>query len=198
MTDEREPEERPAPAPVVVHERIVERRPLVLRVAVPMTEATKVREQLATEWVAEKLDVRDEATVVRAVGHALQERIALQPLAETVALTMLTTDGPTWHAVNNPGRGPFKDVVRALNEERGSDPTAPVTVVSYTAFGVDSAEPRLPDGAAIAVAMARPVVTTAATLTLVYDPEQVEDHVAAALLGRIRELLVQPYALLAE
>jgi pyruvate/2-oxoglutarate dehydrogenase complex dihydrolipoamide acyltransferase (E2) component len=48
------------------------------------------------------------------------------------------------------------------------------------------------------IAVARPVVTTAVTLTLVYDAEQVDDHDAAAFLGRVRTLLVQPYALLAE
>ncbi len=199
VTDEKEPGAEPASAVQTVVVTAPPRpRPLVMRVAVPMTEATKIREQLAAEWKDEDLDVPDEATIVRAVGHALQERLPLKPLAETIALVTLATEGLAWCAVEHPGKGPFKDVVRALASTVEDDPGQPVTVVSYAAFGIDSAEPRLADGAAMAVGFARPVVTTAATLTLVYDPEQVDDHVAAAFLGRVRELLVQPYALLAE
>jgi hypothetical protein len=197
VTDEKEPGEDEQPG-TVYRTAPARARPLVMRVAVPMTEATKIREQLAVEWKDEQFEVRDEATIVRAVGHALQERIPLKPLAENVALSVLAADGPEYFAVEHPGKGPFKDVVRALGTAAPGNAACPVTVVSYTAFGIDSAEPRLADGAAMAVAFARPVVTTAATLTLVYDPEQVDDHVAAAFLGRVRELLIQPYALLAE
>jgi pyruvate/2-oxoglutarate dehydrogenase complex dihydrolipoamide acyltransferase (E2) component len=199
VTDEKEPGVAPAP---IVQQVVVAAparpRPLVMRVAVPMTEAAKIREQLAGEWKDEDLEVRDEATIVRAVGHAAQEQLSLKSLADNIALVSLTGEGPVWCSVEHPGKGPFKDVVRATAAIVEDDPARPVTVVSYTAFGIDSAEPRLADGAAIAVGFARPVVTTAATLTLVYDPQQVDDHVAAAFLGRVRELLVQPYALLAE
>ncbi|MCA9844419.1 MAG: hypothetical protein KC482_03325 [Dehalococcoidia bacterium] len=197
VTDEKEPGDEPIPNSAVVPAP-ARPRPLVMRVAVPMTEAARIREQLAIEWKDEPLQVRDEATIVRAVGHALQERIPLKPYGESVGLSLLTTDGPEWYNVDRPGKGPFKGVVRSLSNVVDEDPARPVTVVSYRAFGIDSAEPRLADGAAMVLGMAQPVITTAATLTLVYDPEQVDDHLAAAFLGRVRELLVQPYALLAE
>jgi pyruvate/2-oxoglutarate dehydrogenase complex dihydrolipoamide acyltransferase (E2) component len=170
---------------------------LVLRVALPMNEVARVREQLAAEWADEAVPITDETMVVRAVGRALEDRESLGHFKEVIDLDVLDADGRACFAAARPGKGSFHDVVRALQQPRGGA-LAPVGVVSFTAFAVDSAEPRLEAGRAMVIAVARPVVTTAATLTLVCDPEQVEDHDAAAFLGRVRTLLVQPYALLAE
>jgi pyruvate/2-oxoglutarate dehydrogenase complex dihydrolipoamide acyltransferase (E2) component len=170
---------------------------LVLRVALPMNEVASVREQLALEWADEAVPVTDETMVVRAVGRALEDRESLGRFKDVVDLVVLGTGGPARFAAPRPGKGSFHDVARALQQPRG-EAASPVAVVSFTAFAVDSAEPRLEPGQAMVIAVARPVVTTAATLTLVCDPDQVEDHDAAAFLGRVRTLLVQPYALLAE
>jgi hypothetical protein len=171
--------------------------PLVMRVAVPMTEAAKVRAQLAEEWQDESLVVTDEVMVVRAIGHVLEERPRLERFKSAVDLVLLTPDGSTVYSASRPGKGSFHDVAKAL-QQPAAEAGAKVAVVSYIAFAIDSAEPRLTAGRAMVIAVARPVVTTAVTLTLVYDAEQVDDHDAAAFLGRVRTLLVQPYALLAE
>jgi hypothetical protein len=188
VTDEKE-------EPRVSHELAAQR--LVLRVALPMNEVARVREQLALEWADEAVPVTDETMVVRAVGRALEDRESLGRFKDVVDLVMLHSEGREAFAAARPGKGSFHDVARALQQPRG-EAVAPIAVVSFTAFAVDSAEPRLEPGQAMAIAVARPVVTTAATLTLVCDPDQVEDHDAAAFLGRVRTLLVQPYALLAE
>jgi hypothetical protein len=171
--------------------------PLVMRVAVPMTEACKMRGQLAEEWKDADLAISDEAVVVRAVGHVLESRPSLERFRATVDLILMTNEGAASHSAQRPGKGSFHDVVKALHAPAEKNESN-VAVVSYTAFAIDSAEPRLAPGRAMVIGVARPVVTTAATLTLVYDPDQVDDHDAAAFLGRVRTLLVQPYALLAE
>lgn len=177
---------------------------LTMRATVSLVECTKLCEQLAHEWRALALIPTLEDVVLRAAARAFREvggnetRVALRRI-----------DGGSEQLALGPAEGgqSFCEAVAALSNAPREGAEAGLVVTSFLATGVEQADPRLDGGffaltigderVALVLERGATVPGPVTTLSLAYAPESVPEGVAAALLGRIRELVEAPYALLA-
>jgi pyruvate/2-oxoglutarate dehydrogenase complex dihydrolipoamide acyltransferase (E2) component len=103
---------------------------------------------------------------------------------------------------------PFHEAVadRALQIDSPAEPGP--EVVSFSNLGIHDGDVRLDAGQRAALAFGAPlsisiregtrtVTAPFVTLTLAVDGDAINEHAAATLLARVRELLEAPYALLA-
>lgn len=173
---------------------------LTMRTLVDMREARKMRAQLTREW--RTLEPSDEDVILRAAGRALRE--AGQDGA--IALTVPGEDAAT--VTTGATTGGFREAVESLRAGGGAGGGAGCTVTTFAHYGIDEAAPALAEAQVYAIAAGavrefavidgdRAVAVPMLTLVVAYDPARTTAGRAAALLGRIRELLEAPYALLA-
>jgi pyruvate/2-oxoglutarate dehydrogenase complex dihydrolipoamide acyltransferase (E2) component len=186
--------------------------PLVLRTSVAMGEVRKLRAALAREWRDTGSEPGDEDVLIRAVARALRGSPALSEQAGDVALLVIDRAGERLCIVEDAARRPFREAVADLADLRETGSSCgycTCTVVNFGAHGIDEGVPPLPMGHSFALALGAmrevPVFEgdqlrrgEAATLTLAYAPEYMAVGEAAWLLGRVRDLLEAPYALLAD
>lgn len=173
---------------------------LTVRTLVDMREARKMRAQLAREW--RSLEPSDEDVILRAAGRALREA----GHEAAIALVVPREDGED--VTIGAAAGGFREAVEALRA--GGDPGSATscTLTSFAQHGIDEGTPALGVGHPYAIAAGavrefavvdgdRAVPVPMLTLVVAYDPAATTAGRAAAMLGRIRELLEAPYALLA-
>lgn len=175
--------------------------PLTLRVRIDLREARKMQTQLAREWG--ELAPSDEDVLLRALAHALREA----GHGETVALIVPERDGERSSVVAATAR--FRDAVEALHAGWDAvEADHDCSLASFARFSLDEATPVLPHGHAFALTAGaardwtvvdgdRVEAVPMTTLSLAYDPARATAGEAGWLLGRIRELVEAPYALLA-
>jgi pyruvate/2-oxoglutarate dehydrogenase complex dihydrolipoamide acyltransferase (E2) component len=223
--DEPEPRESGSIAPAdsdLVVDEVEERKeqrgastsgaPLFIRVAIDVSEATKMREQLTREWWGSNIRPTDQDVVLRAIARALHESAAFRRRTDVVGLRPLAGSSRTVHLLADAATRPFRDAVASLAALRatpGADMGCLCTLTDFGEFELDDAVPALPAGQPLAFAMG--VVRDAVrfdgetvrrasqiVLTLSYDPDAMPEGAAARLLARVRELVEAPYALLAD
>jgi pyruvate/2-oxoglutarate dehydrogenase complex dihydrolipoamide acyltransferase (E2) component len=173
-------------------------RVLSLRVTIAMLEAAKLREQLAREWLAAGLRPSNEDIVVRAVSRATVEQDGADGAVE---LTTLEAGGALSIVIGHAAEVRFRDAV-ARRAHGGDYLEAGCQLISFAACRIDEGIPDLAPGHHLAFAMGRERPTTGGgpvlTLVLAYDRNRIDEASAAHLLGRVRDLVEAPYALLAE
>lgn len=179
--------------------------PLVLRATVTLTEAWKMLHQLRREWRSVGLVPALEDVVVRAAARAWQDIAETDP---AVALRRVADGSEDVTVLASAATRSFRDAVKTLASVRTADRPPDFILTTFHGSGVDEATPRL-DDASLALTMSdeRPTVALLGdtpvrvwqlTLSVAYAPEAVADGTAAAFLGRLRDLVEAPYALLAE
>ena len=176
-----------------------------MRASISLAECTKLCEQLTREWRAIDLVPTLDDVVLRAAARALREvwgsvaRVGLRRIdggSEQIALLAGADDES------------FRIAVAALAGSPREEAVADLVVTSFLNTSVEQADPRLDDGyfaitigaerAGVVLERNQPVHGLLATLSLAYAPDSVPDSVAAAVLGRVCELVEAPYALLAD
>ncbi len=171
---------------------------LTVKTGVAMSEARKMREQLAREWRGSGTQPGDEDIVIRAMARAATECPALEGSGDAVGLVIAEPSGERLAILESAGSGPFRDRVEALaNTLATGDGGCACTLTSFVRFGIDEGTPPLPDGHALALGLGATGEDGRATLVLAYSPGAISLHEAAVFLGRVRELVEAPYALLA-
>lgn len=173
-------------------------RVLSMHVTIAMLEAGKLREQLAREWLAAGLRPTTEDIVLRAIARTTVEQDGSEG---SVELTTLEAGGALSVVIGRAAEIRFRDAV-ARRAQGGDDVEAECRVTSFAADRIDEGTPDLVGGHRLAFAMGRergmmgegPVLT----LVLAYDRNRIDQASAAQLLGRVRDLVEAPYALLAE
>jgi pyruvate/2-oxoglutarate dehydrogenase complex dihydrolipoamide acyltransferase (E2) component len=186
--------------------------PLFMRVAVDVSEATKMREQLTREWWGSNIRPTDQDVVLRAVARALHESAAFRRRTDVVGLRPLAGSTRTVHLLADAATRPFRDAVAslaALRETPGADMPCLCTLTDFGDLALDDAVAALPGGQPLAFAMGvvrdvprfegdRVRRVSELMLTLSYDSDAMPEGAAARLLSRVRELVEAPYALLAD
>lgn len=173
-------------------------RVLSMRVTIAMLEAAKLREQLAREWLAAGLRPTTEDIVLRAIARTTVEQDGSDG---TVELTTLEAGGALSVVIGRAAEIRFRDAV-ARRAQGGDALEAECRLTSFAAHRIDEGTPDLVAGHGLAFAMGRERGTTGGgpvlTLVLAYDRKRIDEASAAHLLGRVRDLVEAPYALLAE
>jgi pyruvate/2-oxoglutarate dehydrogenase complex dihydrolipoamide acyltransferase (E2) component len=186
--------------------------PLFMRVAVDVTEATKMREQLTREWWGSNIRPTDHDVVLRAIARALHESAAFRRRTDVVGLRPLAGSSRAVHLLGDAATRPFRDAVAslaALRETPGAEMACLCTLTDLSDLALDDAVAALPGGQPLAFAMGcvrdvarfdgdRPRRASELVLTLSYDSDAMPEGAAARLLSRVRELVEAPYALLAD
>jgi len=198
-------------APGSVPPSRAERTPILfVRASANVSEAAKMKAQLAREWRAAGLRPGDEDIVVRAVAHALRESPSFAGFDDTIGLCALEEEGIAVRLLRGAASRPFRDAVMALAEQAphsGDDQPSACTVTSFGEFSLDEGIPQLRPGQVIAITMGavrpgtayngdRPEQVPMMTITLAYDAAVIHEGAAVRLLARIRDLVEAPYALL--
>lgn len=179
---------------------------LTMQVSVALSEAKKMRDSLTREWRATAVRPSTEDVVLRAAARACREL----PFVQTgcVALRVLGDETETLRLISGAASRPFRDAVEwRAEDERES--AADFILTSFAAIGIEQATPGLGDGDILALGLGcertegrwdgdRFVPEVRTTLSLAYDPEQISEGVAARFMGRVRDLVDSPYALLAD
>ncbi|MEX0782728.1 MAG: lipoyl domain-containing protein [Dehalococcoidia bacterium] len=186
--------------------------PLFLRVAIDVTEATKMREQLTREWWGSNVRPLDQDIILRAIARALHESAAFRRRTDVVGVRPLSGTSRTVHLLGDAATRPFRDAVAsmaALRETLGAEMPCLCTLTDLGDLGLDDGMPALPGGQPLAFAMGavrdvarfegdKPRRASELILTLSYDSDAMPEGAAARLLSRVRELVEAPYALLAD
>lgn len=178
---------------------------LVLRTTATLTEATKMRDQLTREWRADGLAVSYDDIVVRAVARAWGEATGVEP---SIGLRRIAVADSHSVLISGAARRPFREAVaqRAAPNAGAAAPDALVT--SLLGSGVEDAAPRIePATVMITIGDQREAVSfdgeaprpiPVVSLSLACAADVMPDDLAVSLLGRIRELVESPYALLVD
>lgn len=180
------------------------RQTLTMRVNVELAEVAKLRAQLEREWQRDGLRPGTGDVAVRAVARAMAE--AAIEKRQAVALRAVFDGGETMRTLHRANSIAFREAVAAMSDGGGTFEDIACVVSVFDE--VDDVSPRLRAGDPVAFALGaehdalrldgeRTIAAPQATLTLAYDPTIIDDAAAARLLGRVRELLEAPYALLA-
>ncbi|MBI2766954.1 MAG: 2-oxo acid dehydrogenase subunit E2 [Chloroflexi bacterium] len=186
--------------------------PLVLRTTVALGEVRKLRAQLGREWRQSGAEPTDEDVVIRAVARALLGVGPLWLRGDDIGLLLAERDTERLCVVRGAAHRPFRDAVTelaAVRKTADDNADCACTVVNFGEHGIDEGVPPLPEGHAFALALGAvrdvPVFEgeqvrrgQVAVVTIAYSPEYLPVGEAAWLLGRVRELLEAPYALLAD
>ena len=183
------------------------REVLALRVRVDLRECRKMAAQLGREW-PEAMPT-DEDIVLRAFGRAL-EGVHFDVLVGDLAIVVPGREGAVTTAIRDAARRPFREAVQAL--ARGGDGDFEGSFVgrllAFASLRIDEAIAGLEPHQPLSLALGAPrewamfegervVPVMMADLVLTCDVAMVPPGEAAWLLGRVRELLEAPYALLA-
>ena len=193
------------PAPALLPTARAAATPLVLRATVTLTEASKMLQQLGREWRSGGLVPSLEDIVVRAAARAWQDIAETDP---AVALRRVADGSEDVTVLTAAATRSFRDAVKTLAGAHAADGSPDFIVTTFHGSGVDDATPRL-DAANLALTMSdersavallgdTPVQVQLMTLSVAYAPNAVADGTAAAFMGRLRDLVEAPYALLAD
>ncbi|MCC6381444.1 MAG: hypothetical protein IT304_03000 [Dehalococcoidia bacterium] len=172
---------------------------LTFQVTAALAEADKLCAQLAREWrLAEIVPVLEDV-VMRAMARAARESTVLADRGTAVGLVVVDRATERLLVVEDAAARPFRDAVAALGaaEEPGDPARCAVTLLALEPFGLDQGAPPLPAGHPLALATGAPR-DGRAVLTLAFAPDVIPMGEAAWFLGRVRELVEAPYALLAD
>ena len=142
---------------------------------------------------------------MRAVARALRDLPG--QWTGNVALRTLTDGAEFTRVLPAAATRPFRDAVLAMQAAGPGESDCVVT--SYVGDGVECATPRLRSEAVMAVAMGAErqapawqgdhwAPSSVATISIAYDAAALADGAAGRFIGRVRELVESPYALLAD
>lgn len=149
---------------------------------------------LAREWRVFGVTPVMEDLVVLATARALDER-HLEPGPAGLVLGGWESEGSLAFS-DVTGRGVRET---ASTRQSGGDEDferAAWVLVSLSELGIDSVQPRLPAGMAVAVGLGA-VTDGTVTLTMSFDSGVLAETEAGRVLARIRQLLEEPYGLIA-
>ncbi len=171
---------------------------LTVKTTVAMGEARKMREQLTREWRGSGTQPGDEDIVIRAMARAATECPAFEGSGDAVGLVIAEPSGESVAVLEAAGSGAFRERVETLaNTVATHDGGCACTLTSFARFGLDEGTPPVPDGHPLALGLGATREDGKATIVVAYAPGAISLHEAASFLGRVRELVEAPYALLA-
>lgn len=172
---------------------------LTFQAAAALGEAEKLCAQLGREWRLAEIVPTLEDVVLRAMARAVRESDLLAERGTAVGLVVVDRSTERLVVVEDAAARPFRDAVLALAEaEDPGDPgSCAVTLLPLDAFDLEQGAPPLPAGHPLALATGARR-DGRAVLTLAYAPDVIPVGEAAWFLGRVRELIEAPYALLAD
>lgn len=165
-----------------------------MEATIASAEVTRATRVLAREWRELASPPLVEDLVLRAFARALAEA-GMEASPAGLAIVAGTPAGPL-AIVDAAGRA-FRDAVRARTA--GGDATAEQAtwvLTSLRGLNLRSAQPALPAGHSLAVALTGMDEAGDINVTIVYDSARIAPGEAARLLERVRMLVEEPYGLL--
>lgn len=167
---------------------------LTVQVRADAREAARAVGVLAREWRTFGVTPLIEDLVMLATARALDER-HLEPAPAGLVLGGWESDGS--FAFSDVAGSTVRDLA-SIRESGGDEDfeRAAWVLVSLSELGIDSVQPRLPAGMAVALGLGA-VAGGTVTLTMSFDSAVLAETEAGRVLARIRQLIEEPYGLLA-
>lgn len=167
---------------------------LTVQVRAEATHVLRAREVFAREWRGFGAAPLIEDMVLMAAARAIDER---RLDASPAGLVIGDHESETSVAISDPLGHGIREL--AATREAGGDETferAAWVLVSLAPLGIESVQPRLPAGVALALGMGAPTAGSV-TLTMSFDSSVLGETDAGRILARIRSLVEEPYGLFA-
>lgn len=178
----------------IAAEAAISAQVLSVQVRANATHILHARDVFAREWRGFGAAPLVEDIVLMAAAKALDER---RLDSSPAGLVIGDQESETSVAISDPlGQG-IRELAAA--REAGGDETferAAWVLVSLAPLGIESVQPRLPAGMALALGMGAPVAGSV-TLTMSFDSSVLGETDAGRILARVRSLVEEPYGLFA-
>ncbi len=178
----------------IAAEAAISAQVLMVQVRADATQVIRAREVFAREWRGFGAAPQLEDMVLMATARALDER---RLDSSPAGLVIGDLESETSVAISDPLGHGIRELAAA--REAGGDETferAAWVLVSLAPLGIESVQPRLPAGMALALGMGAPAGGTV-TLTMSFDSSVLAETDAGRILARIRSLVEEPYGLFA-